>query len=289
MQGPTTLQIVAILIFAVAVFAGILALARRKTESFVPDRTALLAIQNTWRAPAELVSAALPRQVRLSGQSKWLLGFMVLILGGGLFASVAAVRAAFQGAQETERLERDGVEGEAELLRKWMVRGKSTTRYVVYRYEAGGRTYQRRASLPREAFEHIQPGGRVPVRFLPSQPEVSRLPLERPPAPPWTALLVPAVFLVVPWLALRPILIQRRLLQWGQPAAALVARLAPTKGGKTVGYQFTDMSGNTVSGSAIVPALQAPVLRQTVTVVYDPQKPSRNTLYPSSAAEIVPS
>jgi len=134
----------------------------------------------------------------------------------------------------------------------------------------------------------VSEGDRVAVRYLPSDPRVSRLSMEDRPAARWR-LWMGGVLLFVPAFGLGlyvwNVLLLRRLLQWGRPVAAFVTRrlyvASRYRGGYyDVRYRFLGPSGNSVDGHSGIK--HQPLLRATVTVLYDPQKPSRNALYPFS-------
>ena len=90
----------------------------------------------------------------------------------------------------------------------------------------------------------------------------------------------------------------RRLLQYGEITGALVTNVSnPLAGvplddghggtryaGAAVRFAFLDQNRNLVRGWGKLPAGTQP--GQVVTVVYDPAKPSRNTLYPMSGFQV---
>jgi len=97
--------------------------------------------------------------------------------------------------------------------------------------------------------------------------------------PAWIVLLafLPLFVLVaIPLAVLR----ERKLLESGQAVGAVVTRVAPTKGGKRVSYQFLDSAGNTITGN-VSRSSDVPELGSTVTVLYDPEKSRRSLLYPA--------
>ena len=204
MQAETFLALgVAIIAAAVILYLALWSAAARKARrkqkraTVVPDHAELLAIQNAWHAPPEL-SMAVPRTVRLTGYGKFLLVFMALIVGAGTVASAFILRVAFRDFLEFETLKRVGLEGRAEVVSKPVVAGKSTSRYVGYRFRVEGRSYQRGTVLSRNAYDRVHLGDRVAVRYLPSDPWVSRLSMENRPAAPWLGLVIPVLIVLVP-------------------------------------------------------------------------------------------
>lgn len=267
-------------IIGVGVIAVLLiVLSRRRSKAVPVDRERLLDLQNQWRAPAELLSLPVPRPVRLTVQAKLVVGFIVLFLAGAGAFAVFGVTAMERERQRAELLGREGVSGAATVVRKWSTSGKSTSYYVQYSYEVGDKLFHRRARISAGAWRRLHPGSQVAMRYAPSDPEVSRLDLESS-APSWLVLFPAVIFVVVIVLLPLPILTQRKLLQSGNPTGAIVTRVVPVKNGQSVRYQFLDMAGNEVAGSSMAAKAGAPEPGQAVTVLYDPDRPRRNTLYP---------
>jgi len=274
-----------------AVVVLLLVLGRRRTTPVLPDRTELIEVQNEWRAPAELLACPMPRPVQLRWQGKVMAAITGLVLVFAVFVTSTAISFAVREETLLSNLEHQGVAAEAEILKKWVVRrDKSTRRYVLYRFQAAGRTYEAQATVASASYEGVRVGDRVPVRYVASRPEHSRLALERDLTAvrlgAWLTLLLPALFVPFLWMVSYPLRVQRKLVQWGQPAGAVVTKVSPTKGGMHVAYQFLEMAGNVVSGSTVVDRAEAPNPGQKVTILYDPQKPSRNTLYPAPMVQV---
>ena len=212
-----------------------------------PDRSKLLAVQSQWRAPPELLAVPLPRPVRLTGAGKFVLVVGVLMFALGVFLGILVITDTLDGQERQQRLEREGVNTEAEIVKKWLERRRrwQTRRYVLYRFEANGRSYERRAMLSSGAFQSVQVGDFVPVRYVASSPEQSRLPQESDTwLPLWGALLVPVFCFSLMALTSWVVLVQRRLLRWGQLTGALVTDLERIYGNQHVSYQFLDPTGN---------------------------------------------
>ena len=206
----------------------------------------------------------------------------MLTLALGVLLGALAITDSLRGEERQQRLEREGVNTQAEIVKKWKEQRRwDTRRYVMYRFESNGRSYQRRAMVSRRDFRSLRIGDLVPVRYVASSPEQSRLPQESDPwLPLWGALLVPAFFLVLLWLMGRVILVQRRLLRWGRPTGAMVTGLSPMQVGKHMRYQFLDPAGSPVSGATTHTGSEDLGLRTAVTVLFDPERPRRNALYP---------
>jgi hypothetical protein len=281
-----------ILLAAFTIFA-----VRRRTSAAVsPERTELLAHQGRWQAPAELPVWPVPRPVRLTplGKTALVHGLLTLCTGigpGGVFTWLAV-----RDVAEYRMLAREGVTTNAQILKKseeqqWGMHGKTTLRYVTFNFPAGDRTYGGHAGVPLSVFRRIRPGDSMPVRYRPSNPAHNRLLVEGEgyAAAAWLAglaLFGCALALLFAWRNLRPVLVQRRALAWGQPVGAMVVRISPKKKGTKVAYQFLDRVGNLVQGTARAESARTFMLRQIVTVLYEEKVPGRNTLYPAPLAWI---
>ena len=251
-----------------------------------PDRSKLLAVQSQWRAPAELLALPPPRPVRLTGAGMFVLGVGLLMFVLGVFLGAWVITDTLRGEERQQRLQREGVNTKAEVVKKWLDprRRGQTRRYVLYRFEANGRSYERRAMLSSGAFQSVQVGDFVPVRYVASSPEQSRLPQESDPwLPLWGALLVPVFFFSLMALIGWFVLLQRRLLRWGQLTGALVTDISQMYGNQHVAYQFLDPTGNPVSGTGTT---ESKVSGEIVTVLFDPNKPRRNAPYPPALVRL---
>ncbi len=272
--------LIPIVVVAAIILIITLAIRARQARAIEVDHEKLYALQNDWHAPEELVTGSVPREVALAWQAKAMLLFAVA-LGVGLAMIAGYMYQNLTRVQERlQQLERDGVTTQGRMIRKWEVRGKSTSYYAIYRYEVGERVYDRRATLHSSDYRGLGPGSAVTVRYLPYEPSFSRLTIESTSAPVWVAFLIPLLFL--------PILLgwgygiraQQRLLEDGQAAPAMVTRVSPTKGGKVVRYQFLDGTNNAISGSSTMNRSTAPEPGSVVTILYDPNNSKRNALYP---------
>ena len=280
-----------ILLAAFTIFA-----VRRRTSAAVsPERSELLADQNRWRAPAELLDRPVPRPVRLTALGKTTLVHGLLTLCTGIGPGGVLTWLALRDLAEYRMLAREGVTTNAQILRKreeqqWGVPlGKTTLRYVTFTFKAGGRKYGGQAGVPLSIFQRIRPGDSMPVRYRPSNPAHNRLLVEGEgyAAAVWLtglALFGCALALLFAWRNLQPVLVQRRVLAWGQPVGAMVARISPKKKGTKLVYQFLDRAGNLVQGTARVEDTRTFMLRQVITVLYEERVPGRNTLYPAPLA-----
>jgi hypothetical protein len=277
---------------AILALALIILAHRRAPAAESPNSTELLALQNRWHAPAELLARPLPRCVRLTHEGKVTLLRALMTLASGIAPGGVLTWLSVRDALEYRTLEREGVTTNAQILekREEQQRGmhltKMTLRYVTYTFLANDHAYKGVAGMRPSLYREIHPGDKIPVRYQSTNPAHNRLLLEGEGgyyASVWLATL--ALFacglaLAFTWLHVRPLLIQRRALVWGRPVGALVVRVSPKKRRTKVIYQFVDYAGNVVQGSVSVERIHSLALRQIITVLYDARSPRRNTLYP---------
>jgi hypothetical protein len=130
------------------------------------------------------------------------------------------------------------------------------------------------------------PGNPVTLRFLPSQPQISRLANEQEPPTFKFILFVPFFNLISFGFVFGQIKKHQNLLRSGDAAAASVEKVARQKNGYLIFYRFQDQMGQTIQGKASVPMKLPPNIGSTVTVLYLPNQPSQNVIYPPMMAEI---
>ena len=235
--------------------------------------------QVRWEPPDGL-SYSGPRPVRLSVQ-----GIVLVCLGGvfGLCASIIGPVAfrAIQGKIERDRLLREqGVAAAGTVNRVWKDSDKTATPMVSYRFAASAGEFTGQSAMRTEAWRGIQPGDPLVVRYLPSRPEVNR-PAQGTPNPPpaWLAWM-PALMFVWPpimfWFIIRA---QWRLLAEGVPVRAVVTRIRRSK--KTNAYyEFKIPAGAAVKGKSPISSRNVPDVGGQVCVLYNPDNPRKNSIYP---------
>jgi len=278
---PNLAYVIIGVVAAVGLILLIVRLNRLYTDEFRVDKVQLVKLLNQWHGPADLISFPPPRPVGFTGQSKALLAVF-----GSIFAGLSVVilfvvmpRVELQ-KQHDALLSREGLLTQGTVTRTWITRNKDSRNYhVSYQYEVNGVTYRSEARVGSTMYSRLGPKSNLTLRYAPSQPEVSRLDGEfrQPPELIYLVVLPFAAMGVVPYLIFR----QKKLLERGQPVGAIVTRVAPVKGGRSVSYQFMDFAGNIITGSATMRSSEAPAVGTTVTVIYDPEKSRRNMLYPA--------
>jgi hypothetical protein len=271
---------IGIVVVIVAVLV-VVKLSRLQTVDFDVDRVRLMDMLNHWQGPPELVSLPPPRPVKYTGAAKGMFLLTALILAGmaGLALFVLVPQLEEQSQRET-LLKQESAETRGIVLRTWINRGSkgSSSYHVAYQFTVGRAIYHGEARVSSSMFSRVAVNSPVILRYVPSRPEVSMMDGELH-SPGWTvlfALLPFAAFAMIPFTVVK----EKRLLESGQPVGAVVTRVAPVKGGKSVSYRFLDAAGNTITGS-VTRSSDVPELGNTVTALYDPSKSRRSMLYPA--------
>ncbi|MBZ5728724.1 MAG: DUF3592 domain-containing protein [Acidobacteriia bacterium] len=226
------------------------------------------------------------RPVRLTAAGIALAVVGVALLLGAIGAAVGLGTLAGRQARVHRLLGEQGETADAVIARVWRSSGKDTTHWVAYRFAFQDREYEGRSKVPLRIWRDLTVGGRLPVRFVPSDPAQSH-PAGWPdtPLPLWFPFVLAAVLALasaVPALALRW---QARLLADGRAAPGVVTAHRRVKEGTAIRYEFTLPSGGTEKGRG-GPRQHPPPLGGAVCVLYDPERPRRNAPYPLSLVKL---
>ncbi|MCC7174180.1 MAG: DUF3592 domain-containing protein [Bryobacterales bacterium] len=251
------------------------------------DREKLRQLQETWRPPPEMERGR-PRPARYTaaGFAAWMLAWLLAALGVALGAGIYVKATA--GLERNRLLSVSTGRAEARIVRLSRRGSGGDARYLAsYEFEAGARTYRRSARLSRAVWRTLESGGRREVRYVETNPEISRLEgLERPAAIPlWLAPLVGVILPAAAFFILRDLAAKRRLLEEGRTAAGMVTRLGrKTDKGRLVYYAFLTLGGSLAEGKfGPVRNRTAPEPGTPLTVLYDPNDPAFNRRYPLAA------
>lgn len=276
------LAVVVVIIVAVAV-----ALYRSGVDKFQVERSQLEALQKDWHPPSELASCPQPRPVQLTPMATVLSVIMISVLVGAMAVGVFGVWPRMERQKLREDLLRsESVPAVGTITRMWTTKDKSSTTYhAVYAYDVLHKHYQAEAQVTKRAYSFLGVEHSVSLRYAASRPDLSLIEGEIV-TPAWLVLLVFVPLIGVGIAMTTVVLRQKKLLETGQAAGAIVTRSSPTKGGRQVTYQFLDSDGNAVSGSVTVKSSAAPDVGKAVTILYDPSNSKRSLLYPSQYVRI---
>jgi hypothetical protein len=187
------------------------------------------------------------------------------------------------------RLLRDeGAQTTAIITRVWRAGGKDSRHMVSYRFAAGAADeIDGRSSAPAAIWKGLVPGGSLPVRYVPGRPEINHpAEWESSGAPVWLAWVLFPI-LAGPAVAFF-ILIRRqsRLLSEGRPAPGKVTEVKRADKAVIVKYEFSLLSGALMKGKS-GGGRRPPGIGSVVCVIYDPDNPRRNAIYPMPLVKLM--
>lgn len=262
--------------------------------------------EKEWHPPTELAGDVTPRRVRLTELGRAAVLVALCFLAGGFavlyFYLVGPLVA---DLRLDRRLGVEGVAASAQIVRKWhrpedsleLVGLFEGVWMVEYSFEAEGRAYTRDAQVSHDVYSRLKRGRRIPVRYLRSDPSISRMAFELPfdTEDALGAILGFAVCLGFVLIILIPLLRSRNLLRTGRPACAMVTKIewkrlwyqsSMLAKNSRIHYEFRDSAGHLVqrktgTGTGVVGAGPGPR-----TAVFSPRNPRRNLLYPSVAMAV---
>jgi hypothetical protein len=232
-----------------------------------------------WEPPDGLGFSSL-RPVRLSRQGMAMAVMGAVFLAGspvlGLFLEAKAVRE----RDERQLLHDEGRAATARIMRLWRDGKDSSEHMVGYRFPAETGDVEGRARVPAKIWKELQAGGTLAVRYVPSQPKINH-PADWPMnvIPRWLGLLLTPLFWIAPTIFALVIRRQMRLLTEGRPAQGIVTSVKRTDKAMQISYEFRLLSGATAKGKSTA-GRRPPAVGSAVCVLYDPENPRRNALYP---------
>lgn len=235
--------------------------------------------------PPELARSA-PRDVGLTAGGRALMLTACLLVAGAAGAGVALYLEAQRQWQAAADLDGRGVRATAVVDRVWRKTGDGKPAYAAFHFEANGARIDGEARMQLSPWRDLRPGSAVGVRYLPDDPR--RFVVDgqrRGRMPVAVAFVIPSVMVVIALVCLAPVRWQRTLLSDGRPAVAVVTSVRKGHGssGETsreMAYEFRVLAGTIATGKAS--ASKAMAVGDTLSVVYDPERPKRNKPYPFS-------
>ncbi len=256
-------------------------------------RIALSRAQSTWDPP-EGLDRSWPREVCLTGGGKAAVVLAVVMVALGVAAGVGMGLTASREAREARLLETEGVVTDGVITRLWRSSGKDRQPWVAYRFVVGDKGYEANARVSLGRWRNLRVGSAVPVRYVPTQPELS-YPFNTPrsPLPFWLPFPVALALVAGGLLTTLPIHTQRKLLSEGRSAQGHVTQHGPLRHsarggnfGRVFYYQFPLLSGAVAKGHSS-PVRNPPAVGSTICVLYDPENPRRNAPYPFTHVTLV--
>ncbi len=250
-------------------------------------------VNQDWKMPAEL-EQPLPRRVRLNltGIASCLIAIASITVGVGLTYRLvdAELRRETDNHSLALSLAADGRETQATVTRL-----ATTLGHVVnYQFTINGQTYSKGAFISQEHWQALQVGSPVAILYLPSDPSKSFPKSDSPISQTHWLVILPAAGLILfiffgfAYAQLSTVLPERRLLTRGRSAPGVVTRCNPGSRGRRSGYfvhyEFPLADGAKGQGRDF--SSQPIAQNSTVTVLFDPDRPRRSTLYPSETARL---
>jgi hypothetical protein len=249
---------------------------------------------SSWRLPQEL-EQPLPRAVRLSGVgiTYCVIALACIVFGVGMTARVCSPELHRQAANDSlaRRLTAEGRETEATVTRLW---SGMDWNGVNYDYTVDGRSYMGGANIASEHWHSLQVGSPLVILYLPSDPTQASPEADPPNSRNNWPIILPTLSLVLGFpllfaaLYLSFVWPQRCLLAGGHPARGVVTRCKEGSRRRMSGYylyyDFPLPDGGMCRGKDFSgqPATEG----SSVTVLYDPNKPLRNALYPMETVRL---
>jgi hypothetical protein len=213
---------------------------------------------------------------------------MVIIVLGGIYLGFFMAGKSERQSEERQALAERGVRATATITKLWHTGGKSDTHKVRYHYSVDGREFEVSGEVSRSTWKTLTEGQEIGVRYDPANPSLSHpSDWEYRVTPVWLAGLVPGMFLLLAVFFMMLLRRQWRLLADGRAAPGIVTKTR--RGGKTkvVMYEFRLPTGAVQQGRDQTGHRQLPEIGSAVCILYDPDNPKRNELYPPSLVKLV--
>lgn len=226
-----------------------------------------------------------PRDVQLSAAGVFVTTIAVMLMVGAVVLTIVLSRVSANQERERQLLQTSGVTTPAHVLRLWRESNDNRTPRVEYTFEANGRDFIGRAKLPLRRWQSLRTGDALDVRYVSSDPEQHVVIHAEPDSvPAWLPIVIGLITAGIGVLCGGVVHLQRRLLAEGRVARATVTKITKrhtSHGGgyRSVAFTFQTLSGAVVAARAAT-SRKAPDVGASIWVVYDPDNPKRNALYP---------
>lgn len=247
---------------------------------------ASIELRQTFSPVPELEQRSAPRDVALTTGGRMLVLAAWLLAAGAPAAGVALHEAARRQSNAASDIDRRGVTASAVVDRLWRSSGDGKPAFAAFHFDAGDIRIDGESRLQPQAWRELRAGSTVPVRYLPDNPARFVVAGERRNRLPFALAYVVAFTLAaLALLCAASLRWQRALLSEGRPARAVVKAVRKrhgTHGGthREMVYEFPLLAGGVATGKAS--ASKSAEVGATLTVVYDPEQPTRNRPYPFS-------
>ncbi len=240
-------------------------------------------LKSNWTPPDGLRSAS-PRPVRLTRLGTGV-GFAAgLLIIGAFLVGIFLARTVRRQELEHRLLDEQGIAADAVITRTWRTNDKANEPRVTYRFACRDSICTNSVQAPLNLWREMKVGAPLAIRFVPSRPNISH-PVDWPwrGLPTWMPYVITGLIAAIGSLIAVQLARQMRLLADGRPARGQVTAIRRAKT-LVVLYEFQLPDGTVRKGRAA--ATKRPEIGSAVCVLYDPDNPRRNTLYPLSLARL---
>jgi hypothetical protein len=237
------------------------------------------ALNQTSDLPVELMGPT-PRKVRMTwvGWANVFLSAFFIIVGVAFGA--ALVKKVVHDTAVQDALRQGGSDSSGQVTSRLAATRWSGWK-VSYTFAANGAFYSGKSNVPKETWNRLRQNDSLPIRFLPSDPNVNHpAGWEEPTFSLLWAVVIPAGMALVGLLLVRRIPFQRRLAVEGIAVRGCVTDWHRRSSAKfTLDYTFRiENSGQAETGSC--PSDRSRRIGSDVWILYLPGNPSRSEIYP---------
>ena len=233
--------------------------------------------------PPELERSA-PRDVGLTAGGRALIVLAWLLAAAASGAGIALHFEARRQSDTASDFDRCSVSASAVVDRLWRKTGDGKPAYAAFHFDANGTRIDGESRMRLPVWRELRAGATIAVHYLPENPRNFVVAGQRRDrmrfAVPYAVTLALAALALLCTGAVRR---QRRLLSEGRPARAVVTKVKKKKGAhgasyREIFYEFRVLAGTKATGKAV--ATTSAEEGGTISVVYDPERPAWNRLYP---------
>lgn len=242
-------------------------------------------MEREWKAPRELMHST-PRDVRLARGGVAITVIACLLMAGGVAVAAFLSPVAQKQTADRKLLEAQGQITIATITRVYRSGGKENEPRVTYEFAYNGGIYHRSTRAPRSVWDRLSKGDKVSVRFLPTDP-ANNTPASwegTEPLPPAVPIAMALGLAMLSLLMMFLIRRDRRLLADGSVAmGAITKRRRGQHARQYAYYEFRLKGGGTMKGRS---EISRKYTADTITVIYNPENPKRNSAYPMNTVKI---
>jgi len=243
--------------------------------------------QRNWSPPRELATST-PRQVELSGKGIGLTILATLLIGAGLVGGTMIAIVSGGQSRDIALVKREGQDAEARVIALLRNANQKKLPRLTYEFDWNGQIYARSTDIPVSEWEALRGRTTVAIRFLAADPSHNYLrDYDEAGLPMFLAPFIAVMFggggVVILFMIRR----ERFLLEEGRPALGIVIKHSFAQHGqKAMIYNFPGLDGAMVKGRSR-PMRKPGAVGSSVCVLYDRERPRRNTAYPTLFVRLV--